>query len=710
MSTNGHRLSDGNPSTIPLTKDEIRARRLAALEGRSPVKATEASSEERNAETSQGHESRGLKRAVSGAFISENDVIDAKGTAITPMSIDIQMIPLDSQYLDTLDALFWDPNLTNLDKNRWMDQGIHTSSMATSNIQSNNDNDNNNHSQHYTWGLLQSHGGPCGVLACVQAEMIRVLGLYEDINKTVSPHDAIDALASAIACILARASVAPTVGANSQQKCTLNDVSAKLIFTSESCTKISLLNTLGRCRNEIIETLSLAIKDYLLQSNMDHVLDENEAGDGKKATCRIRVFQETNGVMNFVKSLLATRTVEKIKHDMDDPYSHLTAQFGYSSQELINLLLTGQATSNTFDNTMSLGDGLNCYGIQEQPMIGYLTQLEALRYCSVGHYYKSPMYPIWLIGSTSHFTVLFGSSESLEESESMMLLEKCRRAFKSVPGSEENGFIAVSDLSNVLTLIDLNLGEGIHTLAASLEMSGSGIILWSEFWKKVSRLCSGSSLEAILQEEEPTQHQMNPLLLTQCGEEKVLSNISANNGIYGESDEDMARRLAAEWGSPSEAENMQSDEEMARKLQAEYDNNNTTTINSSSSAPKDDDSVGAVASQAGDVDMLDDENDTDVNDIPVEGVVSSIPHADKDPRPSFPMYHYNSMRYGTMTKFTVTRSMNEEVVGIPVGLSSSTNHMDSQSGSCDDLEAVLRTKFPGCSIVWGSVKSSPSLH
>lgn len=708
--SSGHRLSDKSPSTISLTKDEIRARRLAALGGKLPVKTTgNSSSEERgdDTQTSQGHQTRGLKRAVSGACVSESNVIDTLNKPSSPMSIDIQIIPMTAQYLDTLDTIFWDPNLTNHDKNRWEDQGIHTSYMYHSNNQMKNDM--NNIPQHYTWGLLQSHGGPCGVLSCIQAEMIRILGLYEDINKTISPEDALDALASAIASILVRAALAPSVGENvmkgSHDTCGLKDVSIKLIIRPESLTKITLLNTLGRDTNQVFETLYLAIKNYLLQSNVDHILDESLTKD-QEETRHIRSFQEINGVMNFVKSLLATRTIEKIKQDMDDPHSHLTAQFGYSSQELINLLLTGQATSNTFDNTMSLGEGLQCHGIQEQPMIGYLTQLEALRYCSVGEYYKSPKHPIWLIGSTSHFTVLFGPSESLKESDSMKILEKCRRAFKSIPGSEENGFIAISDLQNVLKLVDLNLGEGIHTLTASLEMSGSGIILWSDFWIKVSRLCSGSSLESVLQCEEPTSNQENPLLLTEYSAANPLRNNSVTNGVLVESDEDMARRLAAEWGSPSDAMTMQSDEEMARKLQAEYDDNNQ-----GNSVPKDDSSVDAVASQTYDLDMSDEENVNDGSDLAPEGVASTV-NIDKDgnQRSPFPMYHYNSMRYGTLTNFTVDRLVDEEVIGLPVGLSSSNNHRGHQSGSGDDLEAVLRTKFPGCNIVWGPGKAPPSLH
>ena len=93
---------------------------------------------------------------------------------------------------------------------------------------------------------------------------------------------------------------------------------------------------------------------------------------------------------------------------MDDPNTSLTSNFGHSSQELMNLLLTGQAVSNVFDNSMKLSDDWTCHGIQSRSAIGYLSILESLRYCEVGGYYKSPTFPIWIVGSTSHFSVLFG--------------------------------------------------------------------------------------------------------------------------------------------------------------------------------------------------------------------------------------------------------------------------------------------------------------
>jgi len=299
--------------------------------------------------------------------------------------------------------------------------------------------------------------------------------------------------------------------------------------------------------------------------------------------------------MLLTLSLVESRGVDCVRNDMDDPANTLTSQFGHSSQELINLLLTGQAVSNVFDNTLTVSGALSCRGVQSRPFVGYLSLLESLRYCEVGGYYKSPSFPIWVVGSQNHFSVLFGDERCLKESKSDVLLEKCRRAFKAVEGGEENGFIEVSALGKVIDSLDLRdkVGgdNGVQTLAAALEVSGAGIILWDDFWKASSRLLTGASIESVLQEEEPAEDKP-PLLLTQHGEP---TSANASKPSTMESDEELAKFLAAEWGSQdqsvgsgaqagqtpeqssagasyaSSSSRQKSDEEIARELQAQWD-------------------------------------------------------------------------------------------------------------------------------------------
>ena len=52
---------------------------------------------------------------------------------------------------------------------------------------------------------------------------------------------------------------------------------------------------------------------------------------------------------------------------MDDPSTTLIGQFGHCSQELLNLLLCGAASSNVFDGSIPMGDtGLTLRGIPHQ--------------------------------------------------------------------------------------------------------------------------------------------------------------------------------------------------------------------------------------------------------------------------------------------------------------------------------------------------------
>lgn len=61
-------------------------------------------------------------------------------------------------------------------------------------------------------------------------------------------------------------------------------------------------------------------------------------------------------------------------------------------------------------------------GVNRKQIVGYLTELEALRYCQVGHYLKFPAFPVWVVGRPNHFTSMLstdfsacklGSSEEL---------------------------------------------------------------------------------------------------------------------------------------------------------------------------------------------------------------------------------------------------------------------------------------------------------
>ncbi|OXB67679.1 hypothetical protein ASZ78_015211, partial [Callipepla squamata] len=123
------------------------------------------------------------------------------------------------------------------------------------------------------------------------------------------------------------------------------------------------------------------------------------------------------GVLLFLYSVILTKRAkmlvmflqgtENIKNEIEDATEPLIDPvYGHGSQSLINLLLTGHAVSNVWDGDRECS-GMKLLGIHKQATVGFLTLMESLRYCKVGSYLKSPKFPIWILGSETHLTVFF---------------------------------------------------------------------------------------------------------------------------------------------------------------------------------------------------------------------------------------------------------------------------------------------------------------
>ena len=73
-----------------------------------------------------------------------------------------------------------------------------------------------------------------------------------------------------------------------------------------------------------------------------------------------------------------------------------------------------------------------------------------MHYLEVGSYFKNPIYPIYVISSGNHFTVVFCLERALvAQSTEERVYKSIRRAFASFD-SHDNGFINVSDLDKLL--------------------------------------------------------------------------------------------------------------------------------------------------------------------------------------------------------------------------------------------------------------------
>lgn len=355
------------------------------------------------------------------------------------------LAPCTNETISQMHNMIWDPLTTvHNDQVRWLAQSVIFKDMSSS---TNVTTDTSaaaaafdtatthfdtvmEHSDR--WGLVQAHGGPCGVLASVQAELLRILlfggasgdsgDITSDTSSTsilllptipippdssssssslasqathpkefnLSPHFLQASLALSLGIILARAAIQPSVSStlagdssndnNTQHtstEATPSIPTVKLIFPKQvretgmdkdnedppvtthlEWTHFAPWGDDSTTTGSTLEQKYLA--SYTISSgtetnidnkdnlSTDYPLDQETALAHAVATFLLETklwqwYTRQGGVLLFVMALIQSRTCSKIKSDMDDPTAKLTSQFGYCSQELLNLLLTGQA-------------------------------------------------------------------------------------------------------------------------------------------------------------------------------------------------------------------------------------------------------------------------------------------------------------------------------------------------------------------------------
>ena len=116
----------------------------------------------------------------------------------------------------------------------------------------------------------------------------------------------------------------------------LSVVQKKLVILAKSVANFLL------AEEEEVEVAEDEIEEAATASMDTSTTTAKNNGSTTNMRCPLDNFTSPGGVMYLVMSLVESRGFDRIKNDFDDPNTTITAQFGHSSQELMNLLLTGQ--------------------------------------------------------------------------------------------------------------------------------------------------------------------------------------------------------------------------------------------------------------------------------------------------------------------------------------------------------------------------------
>lgn len=205
-------------------------------------------------------------------------------------------------------------------------------------------------SRHLTYGLVQKKGGPCGVLASIQALVLRYLrysggNLSSSMNLRPTSQDQKIALVLAIAEMLVKA--------------LYHDYVVIALPSGKG-------NHLYRTSNYKPDGVS----DDLELIKLELKSDETSQGDqiGSVAAWllpHLHHFTEENGsgCLFVLFSVMFTRGLRSVKLDMDEGFAGevrtLLDPHFYMSQEGVNLLITGRAVSNVFNGERRMEDNVS---------------------------------------------------------------------------------------------------------------------------------------------------------------------------------------------------------------------------------------------------------------------------------------------------------------------------------------------------------------
>ncbi|KAL5069729.1 hypothetical protein RYX36_020616 [Vicia faba] len=340
-------------------------------------------------------------------------------------------------------------------------------------------------------GLVQHEGGPCGVLATIQAFVLKYIIFFSNELSRIPQNRGLG--------VSSKSHSVPSYNISSLTE----DVKVRALVRSMgeilfSCgsNKRAVIATLSIPGNDIQrfegisedEVVASSLKALSIESSLDLLkvlrveTHTSETTAFQRLEAIIPLFQSRMGALLFLISALLSRGLDLVQSDRDDPSLPLvTAPFGHASQEIVNLLLCGQAVANVFDGRMDLGGGMFLKGISRNVEVGFLTLLESLNFCKVGQFLKTPKWPIWVVGSESHYTVLFALDPTVQNENELEGREtQIRKAFDAQDQSGGGGFISVEGFHQVIRETNIKLPQ------VKLDnLCSAGFIVWSEFWQVI---------------------------------------------------------------------------------------------------------------------------------------------------------------------------------------------------------------------------------
>uniref|UniRef100_A0A8D3BC91 Ubiquitin carboxyl-terminal hydrolase MINDY n=1 Tax=Scophthalmus maximus TaxID=52904 RepID=A0A8D3BC91_SCOMX len=270
--------------------------------------------------------------------------------------------------------------------------------------------------------LEQFEGGPCAVIAPVQAFLLKNIVFNRECSnwRQMSEEGQKTALCSTLSEILESACSSPSTGfclvtwAKGQSPHTSTHTNTQSQSQTQDVPEPESSQPPQEQSPTALAAEDLGFERFHSDIHKRTVMSVTDLRE--EVLSLYHTWRGCCGVLLFLYSVILTKGIENIRNEIQDTMEPLIDPVhGHGSQSLVNLLVTGHAVSNVWDGDRECS-GMKLHGIHKQASVGFLTLMESLRFCKVGAFLKSPKFPIWILGSETHLSVFFTKASSMHSS------------------------------------------------------------------------------------------------------------------------------------------------------------------------------------------------------------------------------------------------------------------------------------------------------
>ncbi|KAB7495713.1 hypothetical protein Anas_06342 [Armadillidium nasatum] len=336
--------------------------------------------------------------------------------------------------------------------------------------------------------LIQTSGGPCAVIAPVQAFLLKnLINIYQLQQMRELDVSTVDKyLCLSLVELLSQCRIDVEDKPRSSDNTTSPETSASNIEGPFrlACLDDPLPSTRERSPSTPSELDDIdrrtTTKDHdLFHSCIRLRQFESKYDLEKYLESNLAKFKIEFGILLFLYSVILTRGINRVRTEMGEAGESLIDQSeGHGGQALINLLINGRAASYVWDGDKDVG-GLKLSGIIRRPIVGFLTKMEHLHYVQVGWYLKNPSSIVWVLASETHLTVLYSWNQALITPDT-----ECERAKQVLSWFDADGnkFLPRTQLKDVLSKLNLCTDEDfVEFMCKELDPESTGVILFHKF-------------------------------------------------------------------------------------------------------------------------------------------------------------------------------------------------------------------------------------